>query len=60
MNEPVVLHHRREEGRWRSRRGAAASFNGLLGGLRFDALSLTRRMLGSLVARAELAGSAMH
>jgi hypothetical protein len=31
-SEPVVLHHGREEGRWRSRRGAAVCFNGLLGG----------------------------
>jgi len=32
--EPVVLHHGREGGGYRSRRGAADCFNGLLGGAR--------------------------
>src|SRR6186713_3348679 len=31
-SEPVVLHHGREGGGGRSRRGAAGCFNGLLGG----------------------------
>jgi len=32
MSEPVVLHHGREEGQLRLRRGVADGFNGLLGG----------------------------
>jgi hypothetical protein len=32
MTEPVVLHHGRQEGRIRSRRGAAICCNGRLGG----------------------------
>jgi hypothetical protein len=34
MTAPVVHHHGREAGRGRSRRGAAVSFNSLLGGAR--------------------------
>ena len=38
MTEPVVFHHGRQGGRCSSRRGAAVSFNSLLGGVRYGAV----------------------
>ena len=47
-SEPVVLHHGREGGRYRSQRGAAGCFNGLLGGVSWAYLDVESTAVSGL------------